>query len=263
MNFLLNWFSKPNLELNSTESGFDPTNWKQVGFYGLDFFPKNNNKSLADPLPDNSDPIDQNLIEVLTGGYKVKITKGIKKMTIFRFLLAKLVYSEKDPGLHLDEFLCLFEIYYNLMDSKDPAFQQKFGLWFERTKPFFEEIARAQEFPVNLKKSLETEKLYQGFLQPVIPTKNAYFGLKGNREIRKSFSLVLNTSIIPKKPKPKSVIGVGYRDKGYRRDVAFDGSPPWQEISAHFYELERRSEEDELLHQIEEKTNLQKCPLDP
>lgn len=197
------------------------------------------NVFLADPLSRSSDPkIDWG--KLLTGGFIVKIRRGTKKITLFRFLTAKLLYDE--DGLHLDEFIILFEIYYDLLGQTDPSFSEKYGEWFNQTLHFFEVIAQGKSFPLKLKRNEKIDKITSE-LFPVLPSKSAYFGLKGQRNLRNSYYIQLKDTLPPAKVAPKSYIGVGYRDKGTRKKVAKDGSPSWQEVSAHFFELERREEE--------------------
>lgn len=197
----------------------------------------------ADLHPSSSEPLFE-LGRILKEGYKLKMRKGIKRITVFRFLTAKLLYEEE--GLHLDEYIVLFELYYSLYTSEDPGFVRKYRKWFERTQPFFDDLTKAKSFPVRLEKSSHTEQAYQEFLSPVIPTKRSYFGLRGQKNLRQSYSLKLNSALPVQKIPPKSYIGVGYRDKGSRKDVARDGSPAWQEVASHFTELERRLEEEQV-----------------
>lgn len=198
--------------------------------------------SLASPPSRRSDPLETREVD-LTGGYKVKIQKGIRQITLFRFLTAKCLYDE--DGLHLDEFLVLFELYYNLLESRDPSFEQKYGKWFEETLPFFIDLSKGISFPLKLnKENKESYKKLIEFLQPVVPSASAYFGLKGQKGLRRGWRLLLNRHLPPAKIPPKSFIGVGYRDKGSRKDVAYDGSPSWQEVASHSAEMERRLEEE-------------------
>lgn len=196
----------------------------------------------AEPLPRTSDPSIW-LEKQLKEGYRVKIKRGVRKITLFRFLLAKLVYEEEE-GIHLDEYVVLMELFYDLMDYSDPSFIKKYGSWISKIKPFFENVASAKEFPVILKRTKETTKLYSKFLEPNLPTQQAYFGLRGNRNLRNSWTLILNSSLTPQRKFHKSVIGVGYRDKGYRRSP-HDGTPDWREVCSHFNELLRRISEGE------------------
>ena len=101
---------------------------------------------LADPPPRISDPtLDWG--ELLTGGYKVRIRQGVKKMTLFRFLLAKVFYG--GSGLHLDEFIVLFELYYSLLEEKDPSFVRKYEDWFSKTSYIFQTLLHVQSFRVS------------------------------------------------------------------------------------------------------------------
>lgn len=198
---------------------------------------------LAEPLSRSSDP-GRNLEKQLKEGYKVKIKKGVKHVTLFRFLLAKLVYDDKE-GLHLDEYIVMLELYYSLVDRQDPTFQKKYGNWLTKIFPFISDIAGCQIFPARLKKASQTEELYKKFLEPFLPTQNSYFGLKGNRELRSSWTLILNSQLAPQGKFHKSVIGVGYRDKGYRKE-SHDGNPDWRDVASHFTELFRRIAEGEI-----------------
>jgi hypothetical protein len=162
-----------------------------------------------------------------------------------RFLLAKALYDKED-GLHLDEYLVLFDLYYGLREKSDPTFVAKYKEWFERTEPFFRDFASCNCFPARPVLTEHSLKLYQEFLNPVLPSQQAYYGLKGNRQLRTSFEVRLRLTLEQPSIKPKRFIGVGYKDKGSRKDVAFDGSPSWQEVASHFTELERREDEGEF-----------------
>jgi len=179
--------------------------------------------------------------ELRTGGFKVKIKKGLKHKTLFRFLLAKLMYEEN--GLHLDEYVVLFSLYSDLAGLEDKGFRAKYDDWFNRHFKFFSELSLATSFPVRLNRENVDEHLLKQ-MSPLLPSKQAYFGLKGQRNIRSGFEIQLNRHLPPVRVRPKAYIGVGYRDKGTRRDLAKDGSPSWQEVSSHNFELERRAEED-------------------
>jgi len=208
-------------------------------FFG---FAKMENLS-AEPLSRSSDPKAE-MEKSIKGGYKVRIKKGVKRITLFRFLLAKAVFDDVD-GVHLDEFIVLQELYYDLIDSSDPGFVKKYGNWLKTINPFIKDLALCQEFPMRLEKGSKTEELYVKFLEPHLPTKNAYFGLKGNRELRSSWTLILNSQLSPQRRFHKSVIGVGYRDKGHRKE-SHDGNPNWKDVASHFTELFRRLAEGEV-----------------
>lgn len=195
---------------------------------------------LADPPPRISDPILDWEGKLLTGGYSVRIRQGMKKMTLFRFLTAKLLYE--DTGLHLEEFIILFEIYYKLREEQDPSFVKKYNDWFNQTEYIYKTIAQGKSFPMRFSRQEKADEL-ASFMRQVIPSKSAYFGLKGQRSLRTSYSILLNDQLPPVRVPPKSYIGVGYRDKGTRKKD-HDGNPSWQEVASHYNELERREQEE-------------------
>jgi hypothetical protein len=161
------------------------------------------------------------------GGYQVKFRKGVKLITIFRFLLAKALFSQE--GLHLDEYLAMMEAYLRLRDARDPSFVEKYGEWLITIEPFISQLGQARVFP--LKPYGDTTEL-EKFLVPLLPSRSAYHGYEGHRELRDSFRVQLRNPLAPaRKSPPKRYIGVGYKDKGARRDPAWDGSPRWQDVA--------------------------------
>jgi hypothetical protein len=166
--------------------------------------------------------------ERLRGGYKVKFRTGTKLITIFRFLVAKAVYDTED-GLRLDEYLALMESYLRLRTHPDPTFNAKYGEWLITIQPFIASLAEVKIYPlVPKKRSPELERA----LSPLLPSPSAYHGYKGNPQIRDSFRLIVrNPFVTPAKLPPPRFIGVGYKDKGHRRDPALDGTPRWQDIA--------------------------------
>jgi len=211
---------------------------------------KNVDRSSSGPLPGNSDPRLQNLENFLSrGAYTVKIKKGIRKKDLFRFLLAKMLY-EREEGLHLDEFLVLWELYLQLLEvnSKDPSFSEKYGEFFKNSFIFFRELGSQREFPIRIEENENLQYLERitEVLEPILPTRSAYFGLKGQKSLKSGFSLVFQEELLQRKISEGRRIGVGYRDKGSRRDPAFDGSPDWREVAMSLQEDRIRYVEDSL-----------------
>jgi len=203
--------------------------------------------SSSGPPPDISDPVSESLTFLSSlGGFKVKIKRTIRKKDLFRFLLAKMFYEEEE-GLHLDEFIVLTEVYFQLRDlqEKDPSFRDKYSSFFERSKTFFKLLWSSLEFPLRIKRDSVEEYGLMQVLEPLLPTKFAYFGLKGQKDLRSGFSIVFDREIPRQKVKEKSVIGVEYRDKGSRRDPALDGSPDWREVAKDSVERSLRQQEKE------------------
>jgi len=155
-----------------------------------------------------------------------------------RFLLAKLVYSSE--GLSIEEYLCLFHVYYDLTEMNDPLFKSKYDSFLERVGYLLDEISGNQEFPVQ---SLTDCEVDRDFFFGYFPTKREFFGLSGQRDLRRSFRFVLNDTLVPQKKPLVRYIGVGYKDKGTRRNLAEDGSPGWKEVGSFFSNQEREAEE--------------------
>jgi hypothetical protein len=59
----------------------------------------------------------------------------------------------------------------------------------------------------------------------------------------------------------KRYIGVGYKDKGSKRDLAKDASPNWQEVAATSALLSREKEEDPISYKIRTTDSPQKTIL--
>lgn len=213
------------------------------------FLAKHSGRSSSGPLPGNSDPRLRTLESFLAkGAYRLKIKAGIKKKDLFRFLLAKMLY-EREEGLHIDEFLVLWELYLQLQGllSKDPSFKEKYERFFRDSFLFFQELGNQKEFPIRVEddENLQYLERIRDVLEPMLPTRAAYFGLKGQKNLRSGFSLVFEDEILQRKIPEGRRIGVGYRDKGSRRDPAFDGSPDWRDVAMSF--LEQRIQRVELL----------------
>jgi hypothetical protein len=219
---------------------------------------KGRDRSSSGPLPESSDPKLVSLeIFLKKGFYQLKIKKGIKKKDLFRFLLAKMLY-EREEGLHLDEFLVLWELYLQLMEvnSKDPSFSEKYGDFFRNSFIFFRELGSQKEFPIRIEDSgnLQYLERISQVLEPMLPTRSAYFGLKGQKDLKSGFSLVFQSEILSRKIPEGRRIGVGYRDKGSRRDLALDGSPDWREVALSLQE-KRIQEVENFLGILRESTN--------
>lgn len=190
-------------------------------------------------IPCNYDP--RNIAGRINKGYKMIIKKGTNRITLYRFLFAKLVYASE--GLSLEEYLLFHHLYYDLTDlvEKDPLFCAKYKFQFEKMESIMKQLGGVRVFPVILEESCK-EKIKRIFIEE-LPTQRAYLGLAGQRDLRSCFRLVLNDTIVPKKVPPKRFIGVGYKDKGSRRDPAYDGSPSWQEVATTYANRERELEE--------------------
>lgn len=193
----------------------------------------------ANARPCTSDPVQ---ILYLTKGYTVKLKAGTKKVTLLRFLLAKMVYGREHEGLSLEEFLVIHEVFYQLLESEDPLLSRKWDQSFNKIGIILRAIADTVVFPLVLEDT--AREVTKDFLRedPILPKPEAYYGLMGNRDLRSSFKVHFQSSWIPPK-KVERYIGVGYKDKGTRRCPELDGSPSWQRVATVLCNQERMVEE--------------------
>jgi len=201
-------------------------------------------KNQAVPRPWTSDPVQQ---LYYTKGYTVRLKAGIKKVPLFRFLLAKLVYGREHEGVSVEEFLVFHELFFDLVDSKDPNLRKKWETSFEKVSSIIPAMSEISEFPVVLDE--DSRVALKQILQddPILPNPEAYFGLLGNRDMRNSFRVQFRSSWIPPK-RVERYIGVGYKDKGSRRCPELDGSPSWQTVATVLANREREQEEAEAAY---------------
>jgi len=193
-----------------------------------------NELSSSGPLPYISDPIlEDKITKLKKEKFHLKIKGVFRKITLFRFFLAKLLF-DKEEGLHFDEFVVMWEVFQTLLDQNDadPAFASKYGCFFREAIPLFLALRNQTEFPIRVdEKDPETfDKLVEK-LQPFLPSRTAYFGLKSQKSLRSGFSLIFDSEIPLRSLVESRRIGVGYRDKGSRRNPALDGSPDWREVA--------------------------------
>jgi hypothetical protein len=155
------------------------------------------------------------------GGFRVKITQGSNQVTLYRMLVAGLVFDQ--GGLSLEGVIALFDLQGRLEQKlgSDPQFTEKYSSSLETVNLQLRKL-RYQTFPVQPISSWkqETAKLLHGFL----PGPNDYFGWSRNPKSRCAIRIIVPNPLKPPPKRPaKAVIGVGYKDSGNRRDPAKDG----------------------------------------
>jgi len=175
-------------------------------------------------------PNQYDLEKNLRGGYKVKFLKGTKQITILRFLVAKSVFDEE--GLSIDNLLALNEVFVRLSEQalKDEEFGRKYGEWLFTISIYLAELNKQKAFPIRAERQYHDRIV--DFLKPYLPSQRAYLGYRNDNKIVKSYRVILRNPLAPpQKIPPKRYIGVGYKDKGTKRDPAFDGTPNWKEVA--------------------------------
>lgn len=174
-----------------------------------------------------------------SGNFKLKYLKNTKQITLVRNIIAALVYESR--GICLEDTLVLYDILPSLIEKaeKDEQFKKSHGSGLITTYEIIKNSFNPTKFPYKPRKRV-IEKLQES-LQGWIPTRQAYLGWKGNFTREQAYEVIpqgLNLRLL-KVFKERSRIGVGYRDKGCRKDPAFDGSPSWQEVDRHTEYLDR------------------------
>lgn len=180
--------------------------------------------------------------EISSSGMKVTYAKSIKRITLQRFLVSKMVFSVVD--VTFTDILVLYDNILWCQDkaSKDTGFNQKFGNFLEKLANLMKETRfHPKTFPSTLKSfSDKLKEVSEGHLIPKRNLSSTLVHIQGKVHL-----VPFRSSGIPvKQLPPVKVIGRGYRDKGNAKDYCFDASPSWQEVALHFSELERREDED-------------------
>jgi hypothetical protein len=166
---------------------------------------------------------------LLPGGARVAYGKRLRRMTLQRYLVSQVAYKEEEVT-----FGTVLVMYDNLLwcqdkSEKDPHFQQKFG----QSLTTLAELLKGMRFhPSSFRYTIKrlAAKIRADLGDFIYPKRNLpgiELHVKGHFQV-----LPHRESGTPRKQLPeRRRIGVGYRDKGHRRDPAWDGSPSWQEVA--------------------------------
>jgi len=170
------------------------------------------------------------LEQLLSEGFSVKIKSGIKKVNLFRWLFARVLFDPE--GLSIDQSLVLSELFLVLKEQseKDQPFSEKWKnmlVFFEhQIYPFL----NTAEFPIRL--HLEQENLIRTQLfECRVPTREEYFGLKSDQRMLSGYKIIVHSLLPDQRIPAKRFVGVGYRDKGCR-SLDSDGTPHWTEVAS-------------------------------
>jgi len=150
-------------------------------------------------------------------------------MTLERYLCSILVHRLEE--VTLGDILALYDnlLWCQEKAEKDPHFNEKFGeALAQLTKLLKETRFSPTSFQSTLRGlSMRIKENLEHFLIPSRNLNGVERHLKGKYHILPS-----KEGGVPKKQlPPPRYIGVGYKDKGHRRDPAYDGRPSWQEVA--------------------------------
>lgn len=160
------------------------------------------------------------------GGAYVIYSKNVKRISLQRVLVSQLAF-EKEQFI-LRDLLVIYDNMLILQDMVlvDEGFRRKFGSSLEDLALILKN-SRLTKNPTLKGLKLLSQKLLslEGFLIPKRNLKQTSMHFKGKYEVRQGVKSGVLTTTIP----AKRFIGIGYRDKGTARDLAFNGEPNWQE----------------------------------
>jgi hypothetical protein len=161
----------------------------------------------------------------------VRISPKAKRIQLQRFLLSKFVNFKEE--LEMRDICCLFEnqLWLERKCLSDSDFCKKFGRDLESLSIILQQINfRVETSDRAINKF--SERIHDNLTSLILPKRNYLAAKKVNNGL---YSLIDSRpqGVLKKSIPPKSRIGIGYRDKGSARDLAFDGSPTWQEVAAH------------------------------
>jgi hypothetical protein len=190
-----------------------------------------------DSRPSLITPTNWDYKDALTRGYNVIVRKGTNRFKLFRFLLSRIKFSK--DGFHLDDYLCFWQLYLEMIESKDPKFQKRIQfLQDEGLVELMNQLQDIRVFPYNPR--IETVQKLDSL--PLVYHSRSFFGME-RTGWSKHYRLSFNSRLVRRRVPPVPYIGVGYKDKGSRRDVANDGSPSWQVVASVTAFKEREAEE--------------------
>lgn len=149
---------------------------------------------------------------------------------IFKLLMSKLLYtSEKLTKM---EICSLFIAREKLIEklAQHRNLREKYFLIVRLTSIIFKDLEKCvvdQKCISDLKEILEP---YFSYGRKMLSA-SLYYGIKNK------VHLILKVKLKRRQPKKfpeKRHIGVGYKDKGSRKDLSQDGSPSWEEVASDF-----------------------------
>lgn len=150
-----------------------------------------------------------------------------KQTFAWRYLLSKLVY-EGFSSMDGAEIHALYLLHDRLSTCKDRGWVEKHFNYFTKSVNLFNYFTlylKQRDNPkVEFDRVAKNPFFNHGILSPC-----AYFGSRTFFNVKKVLRRI--NLALRKSPRPRNRIGVGYRDHGTARDVAFDGSPSWQEVA--------------------------------
>jgi hypothetical protein len=161
----------------------------------------------------------------------LRIGKRVKRISLQRYLLTKPLVELKK--VKESDLVCLFEnqLWLESKCLKDFQFFRKFGTEVFTVSELLKNLNTSE---ISLKSisriSKKVAKFIPSFLVPLRNYGQWKSRFAGSFHLNPIASKEIRDFYLPKRPQERR-IGVGYRDKGSKRNLAKDGSPDWTEIS--------------------------------
>jgi hypothetical protein len=130
----------------------------------------------------------------------------------------------------LEDKTLFAEIVLALLEVSDPSFKSKNRLQVTSLAMILTIFEQTNYNITEIKKAVSASKM--NLSEFMLSRRQRYALKKTFSSVRKSYSLRLRVFEKQHLP-PKRYIGVGYKDKGSRKNIAFDGSPSWQEVASN------------------------------
>lgn len=202
--------------------------WERVHAYSCLQEASNQIGSSADllgvPLPD----IEYKGVRFKT--VQVKYTKKVKRVTLERFLIGKLVhFTNKFTRI---DILFMYDNLIHLQElaERDEGFRNKFGSDLESLTRILKSFTLSPKSSILDLEKLKSQimKNIPSFPYPLRNMSTVETHVRTMFYITRYTELGVDTKILP----PKPYIGMGYTDKGTAKKPWLDGSPSWQEVAA-------------------------------
>jgi hypothetical protein len=152
----------------------------------------------------------------------------MRRVTLQRILVSLIVFQPEK--VTLTEILAFYDNLIWCLEKcdKDPEFSKKFGTTLKAISSLVTRTRfSVDNFQGSLTKLSRELKIFEEYYIPRRNISGTYRQFKGHFHVLPSSEQGRLTSTLPARP----YIGQGYKDKGTRRDTAFDGTPSWQEVA--------------------------------
>jgi hypothetical protein len=167
--------------------------------------------------------------------------------TLLRFLLAKIVWEGYDTLTVEEEFL-LIETFDLLDSNTNYDYVRHHRRYLIKVSPIIHYYINCKARTFKGAQIVFEKKAKLLLDHGILPTAHAYFGWVKLFNVKRYVRGVLPGQ--RRNKRIKRFIGVGYKDKGTMKNLAFDGSPSWQEVAACELKLPPQSKNYDFTYRL-------------